>query len=80
VRVRFRIDEDALMTFVVRRHRTKAPSTLHRTVHRGLVSVLLGTIIEGRRLRPGAYRVDVSAADPSGNETHVRHLRFRVLR
>ena len=80
VRVRFRIDEDALITFVVRRHRTKAPSTLRRNVRRGLVNVLLGTIVEGRRLRPGAYRIDVTAADPSGNETHVRHLRFRVLR
>jgi hypothetical protein len=36
--------------------------------------------LRGRRLKPGRYRLRVTATDAAGNSSPVRYVRFRILR
>jgi plastocyanin len=70
-RLRFRLDEPAVVTLRVRRARL----TVKRT---------RGMYLRGRRtltirhLRPGRYRLDISARDLAGNRSRTRHERVTV--
>jgi plastocyanin len=70
-RVRFRLDEPALVTVRVQRARL--------TVKRSRALFLKGTrTLTVRRLRPGAYRVAVFARDFAGNRSPVKRARVTV--
>jgi plastocyanin len=70
-RVRFRIDEPAVVTVRVQRARL--------TVKRGRALFLAGTrTLRVRRLLPGTYRVVVVARDLAGNRSRVKRARVRV--
>jgi len=70
-RLRFRIDEPAWVLVRVQRARV--------TVKRRRTMVLRGTRrLTIRHLRPGAYRLVVSARDLSGNRSRVRRTRVTV--
>lgn len=79
--IRFRVNEAA--TIVVdgrRRERRGAPSLLKVATLAGAGSVRFGSKIEGLRLRPGAYRLTVTAVDAAGNRSRSFTLPLRVRR
>ena len=103
-RIRYRLSEDADVTFRVqrarpgRRVRGKCRRPTARNVRRPLCTRFVrmrGTFtdageaganrralprrLRGRKLRPGRYRLVISAVDEFGNETRVRK-RFRIRR
>jgi plastocyanin len=70
-RLRFRLDEPAVVTVRIRRARltVKRARGMYLRGHRRL------TI---RHLRPARYRLDIAARDLAGNRSRVRHARVRV--
>lgn len=78
--VTYRVDEAVNVVLDLRRRATDAPSLLRvaRTAGRG--SVRFREKIEGRRLRPGTFRLTVYAVDAAGNESEPRTLTLRVRR
>jgi plastocyanin len=70
-RVRFRLDEPAVVTLRVQRARV--------TVKRRRALFLRGTrAITVRGLQPGRYRIAMLARDLAGNRSRVTHARLRV--
>jgi hypothetical protein len=78
--VRYTVDEPVSIVLDLRHRATDAPSLLRVARGAGRGSVRFGSKIEGRRLRPGTFRLTVTAVDPAGNESVPRTLRLRVRR
>ena len=78
--VTFVADEPVTVVLVLRRAGSGATNTLKAARSEGPGSVRFKEKIEGRRLRPGAYRLTVSAVDAAGNESTERVLALRVRR
>jgi hypothetical protein len=76
--VTYTVDESVTMVLDLRSAGSNAPSLLKvgRRAGRGRVS--FNEKIEGRRLRPGAYRLHVWAVDAAGNESRRFTLPLRV--
>jgi plastocyanin len=70
-RLRFRLDEPAVVSVRVRRARL--------TVKRSRAMLLRGRrSLTIRHLQPGAYRLDIVARDLAGNRSRARHARVTV--
>jgi hypothetical protein len=76
--VRYTVDEPASIVLDLRRRATDAPSLMKVSRGAGTGSVRFGSKIEGRRLRPGNFRLTVTAVDPAGNESRPVTLSLRV--
>ena len=78
--VSYSVDEPASIVLDLRRRATDAPSLLKVARGAGAGSVRFGSKIEGRRLRPGNFRLTVSAVDHAGNASRAVTLSLRVRR
>lgn len=76
--VKYRVDEAVTVVLDLRRRATDAPSLMRVARGEGRGSVRFKEKIEGRRLRPGTFRLMVYAVDAAGNESEPRTLRLRV--
>lgn len=76
--VRYVVDEPVSIVLDLRHRSTDAPSLLKVSRGAGPGSVRFGSKIEGRRLRPGSFRLTVTAIDPAGNESRPVTLSLRV--
>ena len=82
-RIRYRLDEDAEVTFRLQRKRPgsaryrRMRGTFTDAGTAGRNSRKLPRRLRGRRIGPGSYRLVVLAVDEFGNETRVRK-RFRI--
>lgn len=72
------VDEPVTVVVVLRRNGSGATNTLKAARSEGPGSVRFKEKIEGRRLRPGSYRLTVTAVDAAGNESRPRTLSLRV--
>ena len=84
--LRFRSSEAAVLRIAIQRvrrgqrPRLRAAGTLTRRVAAGAGRVRLSGRIGRRALRPGSYRLRLTAVDAAGNRSAPRLLRFRVVR
>jgi hypothetical protein len=78
--ISFTLDEAATIAVDVRRARSRARSSLRIARNPGRGAVSFGDRVEGRRLRPGPYVIDVFAIDAAGNESAPVVMRVRVRR
>lgn len=78
--VRYSVDEPVSIVLDLRRRASDAPSLMKVSRGAGAGSVRFGSKIEGRRLRPGSFRLTVTAVDPAGNESRPVTLSLRVRR
>lgn len=76
--VAFTVDEAVTIVLVLRRDGSGATNTLKAVRSEGPGTVRFKEKIEGRRLRPGTYRLTVNAVDAAGNESRPRVLSLRV--
>lgn len=76
--VAYTVDEPATIVLDLRRRSTDAPSLMKVSRGAGAGTVRFREKIEGRRLRPGRYRLTVTAADAAGNESRPVTLMLRV--
>jgi len=51
-----------------------------RKAPRGTTRMRFGGFVRGRPLRPGAYRLSVTAKDAAGNRSATRRVAFVVVR
>jgi hypothetical protein len=86
--LRFRLSERARVTFtVLRRTRGRAHAAarylpvgrFRKRAHPGLNRVRVPARLRGQRLRPGRYRVLLSARDAAGNRSRLAQVGFRIL-
>jgi hypothetical protein len=82
--IRFRLSERATVTLrlqrrVGRRYRTTR-GQLRRAGRAGVNTVRFSGRLGGRRLRPGAYRLVVTARDAAGNQAPAKRLVVRLRR
>ncbi len=78
--VRYTVDEPVSVVLDLRHRATDAPSLMKVSRPAGRGSVRFGSKIEGRRLRPGSFRLTVTAVDHAGNESRPTTLSLRVRR
>jgi len=78
--ISFSLDEAATVAVDVRRARSRAKSSLRIARNPGRGAVSFGDRVEGRRLRPGPYVINVFAIDAAGNESTPVVIRVRVRR
>ena len=84
--LRFRSSEPAGLRIAIQRVRPgrrpllRAAGTLTRRIAAGRGQVRLSGRIGRRALRPGTYRLRLTAVDAAGNRSTPRVLRFRVVR
>ena len=78
--VHYTVDEPVSIVLDLRRRASDAPSLMRVARDAGAGSVRFGSKIEGRRLRPGSFRLTVSAVDHAGNESRPVTLSLRVRR
>lgn len=78
--VHYTVDEPVSIVLDLRRRSTDAPSLMRVSRGAGRGSVRFGSKIEGRRLRPGTFRLTVHAVDAALNESRPVTLRLRVRR
>ena len=78
--VRYSVDEPVSVVLDLRRRASDAPSLMKVARGAGRGSVRFGSKIEGRRLRPGTFRLTVTAVDHAGNESRPVTLSLRVRR
>jgi hypothetical protein len=78
--VNYVLDEAAAIVLDLRRRSTDAPSLMRVTRGEGPGSVRFREKIEGRRLRPGSFRLTIYAVDVAGNESRPVTLSLRVRR
>ena len=76
--VNYVLDEAAAIVLDLRRRSTDAPSLMRVSRGEGPGSVRFREKIEGRRLRPGSFRLTVYAVDAAGNESRPVTLSLRV--
>jgi hypothetical protein len=76
--VSYTVDEPVTMVLDLRSAGSNAPSLLKVGRRAGKGRVSFNEKIEGRRLRPGSYRLHVWAVDAAGNESRRFTLRLRV--
>jgi hypothetical protein len=76
--VSYTVDEAATIVLDLRRRSTDAPSLMKVTRGEGAGRVRFKEKIEGRRLRPGLFRLTVYAVDAAGNESRPVTLHLRV--
>jgi hypothetical protein len=76
--VGYTVDEAATIVLDLRRRSTDAPSLMKVSRGEGAGHVRFREKIEGRRLRPGLFRLTVYAVDAAGNESRPTTLRLRV--
>ena len=79
-RVYFRVNEPVTIVVILRRRGSGATNTLKVVRSAGRGSVRFKEKIEGRRLRPGSYRLTVTAVDAAGNESRQSVVKLRVRR
>jgi sugar lactone lactonase YvrE len=86
-RIRLRLSEPSTVTFVVERRRGKSwvrRVSFKRSRKAGLTSLKFSGSVRVRRhlltLRPGSYRLVLSAEDAAGNESKAVTRRFKVVR
>lgn len=78
--VAYTVDEPVTIVLDLRSASSNAPSLLKVGRNPGPGRVRFREKIEGRRLRPGRYRLLVWAVDAAGNESRQFTLRLRVRR
>ena len=78
--VSYTVDEPVSIVLDLRRRATDAPSLMKVARGAGAGTVRFGSKIEGRRLRPGNFRLTVTAVDHAGNESRPVTLSLRVRR
>lgn len=78
--VSYAVDEPVTIVLDLRHRASDAPSLLRVSRPAGRGTVRFNEKIEGRRLRPGRYRLTVTAVDPAGNESRAFTLSLRVRR
>ena len=78
--VLYAVDEPVSIVLDLRRRATDAPSLMKVARGAGRGTVRFGSKIEGRRLRPGSFRLAVTAVDHAGNESRSVTLSLRVRR
>lgn len=78
--VRYRVDEPVSIVLDLRHRAGDAPSLMRVARRAGAGSVRFGSKIEGRRLRPGSFRLTVTAVDHAGNASRPTTLSLRVRR
>ena len=78
--VRYVVDEPVSIVLDLRHRASDAPSLMRVSRRAGAGSVRFGSKIEGRRLRPGSFRLTVTAVDAAGNESRPVTLSLRVRR
>jgi hypothetical protein len=76
--VTYSVDEAVTVVLDLRRRSTDAPSLMKVNRGAGSGSVRFREKIEGRRLRPGLFRLTVYAVDAAGNESEHTTLALRV--
>lgn len=76
--VNYVVDEAAAIVLDLRHRSTDAPSLMRVSRGEGAGSVRFREKIEGRRLRPGSFRLTVYAVDAAGNESRPVTLSLRV--
>jgi hypothetical protein len=76
--VTYSVDEAVTMVLDLRRRSTDAPSLMRVARGEGRGAVRFKEKIEGRRLRPGTFRLTVYAVDAAGNESRPTTLSLRV--
>lgn len=78
--VRFVLDEPARVSLALRRGRSRARSAITVGRAAGKGRIVLGARVEGRRLVPGRYTVELVARDAAGNRSRRARLTLRVRR
>jgi Ca2+-binding RTX toxin-like protein len=78
--LRYQLSERATVTIdVLPRTTTSFLGRLTRRSHVGRNAVRFSGRIKGRTLKPGSYRLRVSATDAAGNRSAARTVRFKVV-
>jgi hypothetical protein len=79
--IRYELSEAATVVARIERTGTKRlAGTLRRTGHGGSNRIAFSGRIGRKALRPGAYRLRVTATDAAGNRSVAQVVRFRVQR
>jgi hypothetical protein len=76
--VSYTVDEATTIVLDLRRRSSDAPSLMKVLRGQGAGTVRFKEKIEGRRLRPGVFRLTVTAIDAAGNESSPVTLRLVV--
>ena len=79
--LRYQLSERATVTIeLLPSATTNFLGRLTRRSHVGRNSVRFSGRIKGRTLKPGSYRLRVTATDAAGNRSAARTVRFKVVR